>query len=114
MGELSKLGDGAGLACCPTATAKRNTRQVTPLNRLWPKLATFGTGLLIKKALDYPFDYFLYPIPLISLGYLRKGSGKYDGLSRRSWAIFWASTLVSNLMWAGSLVSLIEVFRYLR
>ena len=157
---------------------------------LWPKLATFGVGLLIKKATDYAFDYLLYPAALIVLGYLwgwiamtiasvflnllvirvydwakrdfllletlkqlrasddahwgkrllaatlskgdtaaffvlswfedpivvtlylRKGSGKFDGLSRRDWAIFWASTIVSNLMWAGSLISLIAVYRY--
>ena len=163
-----------------------------PAARFWPKLATFGTGLLIKKAMDYAFDYLLYPAALIMLGYLwggivmtiasvflnllviraydwakrdfllletlkqlrvsdsthrgkrllaaalskgdvaaffvlswfedptvvtlylRKGSGKFGGLSRRDWAIFWASTLVSNLMWAGSLISLIEIVRFLR
>jgi hypothetical protein len=161
-------------------------------NWFLPRLATFGAGLLIKKTLDYAFDYLLYPAALIVLGYmwggiamtiasvalnllviraydwakrdflllealkglrspdsthaakrllakvlgkgdfaaflvlswiedpivvtlyLRKGSGKFDGLSRRDWAIFWASTLVSNLMWAGSLISLIEVYRLLR
>ena len=160
--------------------------------RFWPRLATFGIGLLIKKASDYAFDYLLYPAALIMVGYLwggiamtlasvvlnllviraydwakrdfllletlkqlrttdsphwgkrllakalskgdfaaffilswfedaivvtlylRKGAGKFDGLSRRDWAIFWASTLVSNLMWAGSLISLIEVYRLLR
>ena len=160
--------------------------------RLWPKLTTFGAGLLIKKSSDYAFDYLLYPAALIALGYLwggivmtiasvflnllviraydwakrdfllletlkqlrtsasthwgkrllakalsrgdvvaffvlswfedpivvtlylRKGFAKFDGLSRRDWAIFWASTLVSNLLWIGSLVSLIEVYRYLR
>jgi hypothetical protein len=165
---------------------------VSPPARFWPRLATFGIGLLIKKASDYVFDYLLYPAALIFLGYLwggivmtiasvflnllviraydwakrdfllletlkqlrtsdsthwgkrllaaalskgdavaffilswfedpivvtlylRKGSGQFDGLSRRDWAIFGASTLVSNLMWAGSLVSLIEVYRYLR
>ncbi len=159
--------------------------------RLWPKLATFGAGLLIKKSTDYTFDYLLYPAALLFLGYLwggiamtiasvvlnllviraydwakrdfllletlkeirasdgshrgkrllakalskgdvaaflvlswfedpivvtlylRKGSGKFDGLSRRDWANFWASTLVSNLMWIGSLVSLIEISRLL-
>ena len=164
---------------------------MSALARFWPRLATFGIGLLIKKASDYAFDYLLYPAALIMLGYLsggiamtiasvvlnllviraydwakrdfllletlkqlrtadsthrgkrllakalskgdvaaffilswfedaivvtlylRKGAGKFDGLSRRDWAIFWASTLVSNLMWAGSLISLIEVYRLL-
>lgn len=160
--------------------------------RIWSRLATFGTGLLIKKALDYPFDYLLYPAALIVLGYargvvamtclsvvfnltviraydwarrdfmmlesikqlresssahrgkrllaamlrkgdwiaflllswvedpivvtlyLRRGAEAYDGLSRRDWLIFGASTLVSNLMWSGGLIILIEAYRYLR
>lgn len=159
--------------------------------RLWPKLVTFGVGLLIKKSLDYAFDYLLYPAALIFLGYLwggiamtiasvplnllviraydgakrdfllletlkhlratesshrgkrllaavlskgdvvaifvlswiedpivvtlylRRGAETFDGLSRRDWAIFWTSTLVSNLMWISSLISVIEIFKYL-
>lgn len=161
-------------------------------SRRWPRLATFGAGLLMKKAMDYAFDYLLYPAALIVLGYLwggivmtiasvflnllviqaydwakrdfllletlkqfraaendhwgkrlmarvlrkgdivaffvlswfedpivvtlylRKDSNKFDGLSRRDWTIFWTSTLVSNLLWIGSLVSIVEVFRYWR
>ena len=164
---------------------------MSPVARYWPRLATFGVGLLIKKGSDSAFDYLLYPAALIFLGYLwgaivmtiasvflnllviraydwakrdfllletlkhmrtststhrgkrlmaaalskgdgvaffvlswfedpivvtlylRRGSGKFDGLARRDWAIFWASTLVSNLMWVGSLISLIEVYRLL-
>lgn len=164
---------------------------MTPLRRTGAKLATFGAGVAIKKSLDYGFDYLLYPIALLWLGYLwggvlmtaasvvlnlatiraydwsrrdwllietvkqlrdkpdgtsarpfvnwiarkgdlpaffilswvedpivvtlylRHGTHRFDGLDRRSWKIFWASTFTSNLLWILSLASVIEVIRRL-
>ena len=158
-----------------------------PPVQFWSRLATFGAGLLIKKASDSAFDYLLYPAVLIFLGYLwgafvmtivsvflnllviraydwakrdfllletlkqlhktesphwgkrmlaaalnkgditaffvlswfgdpmvvtlylRKESGKFDGMSRRDWAIFGISTLVSNLMRISYLISFFEL-----
>lgn len=37
------------------------------------KIATFGAGVAIKKTLDYGFDYGLYPLALLWLGYLWGG-----------------------------------------
>ena len=31
--------------------------------------------------------------------YLRKGVGKYDGMTTRDWKIFWASVVVANGYW---------------
>jgi hypothetical protein len=45
--------------------------------------------------------------------YLRHGANLFNGLSRRDWIIFWASTVVSNLIWILSLASIIEALRWL-
>jgi hypothetical protein len=42
--------------------------QAFPLS-LPTRLATFATGLLLKKSLDYTFDYAVYPAALLILGY---------------------------------------------
>ena len=159
------------------------------IRRIGAKLTTFGLGVAIKKSLDYGFDYALYPVALIYLGYfwggvamtiasvflnlaviraydwsrrdwllletlkelkhksdddgvagfvawmlrkgdvpaffllcwledaivvtlyLRHGVNEFNGLSRRDWAVFWAATLVSNLFWIISVVSVIELIR---
>lgn len=159
------------------------------LQRVGERLATFGTGVAIKKSLDYGFDYGLYPLALLWLGYLwggivmtvasvvlnlaviraydwskrdwllletlkelvakseghgpggfvafvlrkgdvpaffilswiedpivvtlylRKGANRFNGLARRDWMIFWASTMVSNVFWILSLISVLELIR---
>jgi hypothetical protein len=43
--------------------------------------------------------------------YLRHGVNQFNGLSRRDWMIFWASTVVSNLFWILSVVSVLELIR---
>ena len=155
------------------------------------KMATFGAGVAIKRGIDYGFDYGLYPMALLWLGYfwggvlmtaasvvlnlsviraydwskkdwllletlkdlkdrsdgngasgvvsrvlqwgdipaffllswiedsivvtlyLRHGAHRFNGLSRRDWMIFWASTVVSNLFWIASLASVLEIIRWL-
>lgn len=47
--------------------------------------------------------------PIVVTLYLRRSAHQYNGLARRDWMIFWASTVVSNLVWIVSLVSLIEL-----
>ena len=146
------------------------------------RAAILGVGLTVKKSIDYGFDYVLYPIALLSFGYLwgtvamtvasvilnltlirfydwtkrdwlmletikgvkerseesgsplvrwiakqgdvaafvvlswvedpvivtlflRRGSHSFNGLQGRDWVIFWSSTVLSNLMWAGSLMN---------
>lgn len=164
---------------------------MTRFQILSKKFATFGAGVAIKKALDYGFDYALYPIALLYFGYvwggvimtigsvflnlaviraydwskrdwlmletlkdlklkseghgvgglvgwvlrkgdvpaffflswiedsivvtlyLRHGVSQFNGLARRDWFIFWASTIVSNLFWILSLASVIEIIRAL-
>lgn len=44
--------------------------------------------------------------------YLRHGVNQFNGLSRRDWMIFWTSTILSNLFWILSVVSVIELFRF--
>ena len=39
------------------------------LRKIGQKIGTFGLGVAIKKSLDYAFDYLLYPVVLIYLGY---------------------------------------------
>ena len=45
--------------------------------------------------------------------YLRHGVNEFNGLSRRDRMIFAASTVVSNLFWILSVVSVIEIIQYL-
>jgi hypothetical protein len=44
---------------------------------------------------------FLHPSgdPFMAVVYLRKGAGKYNGLTKRDWRIFWAAVVVSNGYW---------------
>ena len=52
--------------------------------------------------------------PIVVTLYLRKGAHVFNGLSRRDWIIFGASTILSNLFWIASLVSIIELIRIAR
>jgi hypothetical protein len=47
--------------------------------------------------------------PIVVTLYLRKGTHLFNGLSRRDWLIFIASTLVSNLFWIVSVASVLEI-----
>jgi hypothetical protein len=99
--------------------AKRDFLLLETLKQLRTADSTHWGKRLIATALSKGdavafFVLSWFEDPIVVTLYLRKGSGKFDGLSRRDWAIFGASTLVSNLMWTGSLVSLIELFRFLR
>jgi hypothetical protein len=156
---------------------------------LGARLGTFAIGVLLKKLTDALFDYGLYPLALIGLGYacgavamtalsvavnllairaydwagrdlllieslkdlktcqgggfwsrrlsavlragdvpafvllswledalvvtlyLRKGSYLFNGLSRRDWMVFVGATVLSNLLWILSLISLIELMQ---
>ena len=71
----------------------------------------------ISKALragDAPAFFVLSWIedPIVTTLYLRRGAHQYDGLSRRDWVIFFSSTVVSNLMWIFSLVSVFEIVKF--
>lgn len=49
---------------------------------------------LALVALSIKFD------PFIVVAYLRPGSYRFNGLSRREWGMFWLSVLISNLYWS--------------
>ena len=49
---------------------------------------------LALVALSIKFD------PFIAVAYLRPGSYRFNGLSRREWGMFWLSVLISNLYWS--------------
>jgi len=51
--------------------------------------------------------------PFITVIYLRDGDPWRSGLSRRDWAVFWTSVVISNLYWIGALSFLIEITRWL-
>jgi hypothetical protein len=42
----------------------------------------------------------IYTDPFITTVYMRKGWGEYNGLSKKDWMIFLASTFVSNAYWS--------------
>lgn len=51
--------------------------------------------------------------PFVTVVYLRDGSPGRSGLSRRDWAVFWSSVVISNLYWTGAVSVLIEFARWL-
>jgi hypothetical protein len=40
-----------------------------------------------------------YMDPFMTTVDMRRGAGKYNGLSKRDWKIFWGSVVVANLWW---------------
>lgn len=52
--------------------------------------------------------------PVVVTLYLRRGSHRYDGFSRRDRAIFLASTILANFLWIASVGSVLEVLALLR
>lgn len=69
-------------------------------------------GWVLRKG-DLAAFFFLSWIEdsIVVTLYLRHGVSQFNGLARRDWVIFWASTLVSNLFWILSLASVIEIIR---
>lgn len=74
-----------------------------------------GTVAWLLRRGDVPAFFILSWIEdaIVVTLYLRHGINEFNGLSRRDWMIFWASTVVSNLFWILSLASIIEVIRWL-
>ncbi|MFM2374143.1 MAG: hypothetical protein RLZZ234_138 [Candidatus Parcubacteria bacterium] len=50
--------------------------------------------------------------PVYSTIFLRKGSEKYNGFSRRDWVIFNLSVLYSNALWTSGWLATIEFIRF--
>ena len=76
-----------------------------------------GDGGVISWVLhkgDLPAFFILSSVedPLVTTLYLRHGAHLFNGLSSRDRMIFCASTVVSNLVWILSVVSVIEIFRF--
>jgi hypothetical protein len=53
----------------------------------------------------------VYGDPFMVTVYLRRGARKYDNLSRRDWAVFWTSVVVSNGYWTLRWTVIVEVAR---
>jgi hypothetical protein len=51
--------------------------------------------------------------PFITVAYLRPGSYHFNGLTRREWRLFWASTVISNLYWSFIAFTGITVFLWI-
>ena len=58
------------------------------------------------------FAFSVYTDPFVTTAYLRKGSGFYNGMTRRDWKIFFASVAVANLAWIGVVSGAIEAIRW--
>jgi hypothetical protein len=54
----------------------------------------------------------IYTDPFIVTVYMRKGWGEYNGLSRKDWRIFFASTIVSNAYWAIRTFAILESAKF--
>lgn len=69
-------------------------------------------GWVLRKG-DVPAFFILSWIddPITVTLYLRHGANQFNGMSRRDWIIFGAATVVSNLFWILSVVSVIEIVR---
>lgn len=51
--------------------------------------------------------------PLITALYMRRGSHKFDGFSRRDWIIFSISMIISNLYWGLIVLAGIDIVQWL-
>lgn len=49
----------------------------------------------------------------IVTAYMRKGAFQYNGLTKRDWNIFFASSLLTNLYWVFLIAGGIEIIKYL-
>lgn len=96
--------------------SKRDWLMLETLKELKHKSEDAGgfVGWVLGKG-DIPAFFILSWIEdaIVVTLYLRHGVNQFNGLSRRDWAIFWASTIVSNLFWILSVASVIEIFRHL-
>lgn len=59
------------------------------------------------------FAFSLFFDPFMTTLYLRKGAGKYNGMSERDWRVFWASVVVSNGYWSLRWSVIIEALQFL-
>ncbi len=49
----------------------------------------------------------------IVTAYMRKGAFQYDGLTKRDWSIFFASSFLTNLYWVFLIAGGLEIIKYL-
>jgi hypothetical protein len=96
--------------------SKRDWLMLETLKELKNKSEDQGVGGFVAWVLrkgDVPAFFILSWIEdaIVVTLYLRHGVNQFNGLSRRDWIVFSASTVVSNLFWILSLVSVIEIIR---
>ncbi len=86
-------------------TLRDDTTSGGPIRRMVTRVARLG---------DIPafIVMSIYTDPFVVTMYMRKEAGKYDGLTRRDWRIFWASMLLSNAYWTLRWTVIIEAVRY--
>ena len=75
------------------------------------RLAKWGQAFARKGDLAAFVFWSSVSDPFMTTLYLRKGAGNYNGMSRRDWAIFWSSVLVSNVGWTLIVFAVVELFR---
>lgn len=77
----------------------------------WPfsRIILFILWAVNKGGLIAFFALSIFTDPFITTVYMRKDYGKYDGLSRRNWMIFFASTVVSNAYWSIRIFALLKI-----
>jgi hypothetical protein len=97
--------------------SKRDWLMLETLKELKHKSEDQGVGGFVAWVLrrgDVPAFFILSWLEdaIVVTLYLRHGVNQFNGLSRRDWWIFSASTVVSNLFWILSVASVIEIFRY--
>lgn len=68
----------------------------------WPvsKIILLILWAVSKGGLIAFFALSVFTDPFITTVYMRKGWGEFNGLSRRDWLIFLASTIVGNAYWS--------------
>lgn len=72
------------------------------------KFGTFGVGVLIKKSIDYGFDYIAYPVALIFFGYL------WGGVIMTTLSIFLNLAVIRAYDWAKRDFLLLETLKGLQ
>ncbi|CAN1573245.1 hypothetical protein MCELHM10_03435 [Paracoccaceae bacterium] len=96
--------------------SKRDWLMLETLKELKHKSQDEGVSGFVSWALrkgDIPAFFLLSWLEdaIVVTLYLRHGVNQFNGLARRDWMIFWAATVVSNLFWIMTVVSVIEIFR---
>jgi len=98
----------------PTFIKKMNVESGIGRILWWPfsRIILFILWAVNKGGLVAFMALSIYTDPFITTVYMRRGWGEYNGLSRRDWAVFLASTAVGNAYWAIRTFAILEVAKF--